>query len=269
MSKEKVPTNALDRALQSLAQSKSALPEFLRELGRGELWFVTAFHPEIIGETVEVEGGMRSPFGEREDEHGPYVPVYSSFERLEEAMAMAGLPPNQLAAASMEAVLVLELVAKMELRAALNEGCATGSILMQPDMMRDVADGSALQPLPTGGPVENRMMNIIDPADYPTDLLQPVFEKLRRHRNFRAAWVLELGQAEENGLRHFQFAIQMDPHDSAIYHEFALVLASAAQQVCQEVESGLVDNADVEYLTTLWQQAPPFYSALDYEMPVH
>ena len=40
--------------------------------------------------------------------------------------------------------------------------------------------------------------------------------------------VFEQGKAVEDGARHFQFAIQMEPRDPEIYHEFALVLASAA-----------------------------------------
>ena len=54
MSPKKVPTNDLDRALMALAKSKSALPRFMRELGKGKLWFVTPFHPEIIGGQVEL-----------------------------------------------------------------------------------------------------------------------------------------------------------------------------------------------------------------------
>jgi|GEM_PF-5272415 len=48
MRKEKPPTNTLDRAIRSLTQSKCALPEFLRELGRGKFWLLTAFHPEQV-----------------------------------------------------------------------------------------------------------------------------------------------------------------------------------------------------------------------------
>ena len=40
------------------------------------------------------------------------------------------------------------------------------------------------------GHTEHGKCNIVNPADYPTHLIQPAFEIMRRHKNFRAAWVL-------------------------------------------------------------------------------
>jgi hypothetical protein len=269
MTPKKIPTNDLDRALMALVKSKSALPRFLRELGTGELWFLTPFHPEIIGGTVVVENGMRSPFMELKDAEGPYVPLFSSFERLQESMRVCQVPEDSVAAASMEAVLVLDLLGKMELRAIINMGCKTRGIHLPPETMRDVADGSALKPLEPTGETISRMMRNIDPADYPTDLLQPVFEILRQHRNFRAAWIMEYKQPEDDGAaeRHFQFVIHSDPRDAAVYHEFNLVLASAARATGLAADSGQVDETDTEYLTSLWRSAEPFYIAPDHARP--
>ena len=270
MTPKKVPTNDLDRALMALAKSKSALPRFMRELGKGKLWFVTPFHPEIIGGQVELEDGMRSPFMELTDAEGPYVPVFSSFERLEESLRFSKVPENSVAAASMEALLVLDLLGKMELRATLNRGCKTGGMCLQADMMRDVADGSALKPVEPTGEIRNQTLKIIDPADYPTDLLQPVFEILRQHRNFRAVWVLEHERTEEDGTdkRHFEFTIHMDPRDAAITHDFSLVLANAASATGHEADSGFLDETDPETIASLWRQVEPFHIAPDHRRPI-
>ncbi len=269
MTPRKIPTNDLDRALMALVKSKSALPRFLRELGTGELWFLTQFHPEIIGGTVVLENGMRSPFVELEDGEGPYVPLFSSFERLQESMRAFQAPEDSAAAASMEALLVLDLLGKMELRAIINMGCKTRAIHLPPDMMRSVADGSALKPPAPTGETISRVMKNVDPADYPTDLLQPVFEILRQHRNFRAAWIMEHKQPEgaATAARHFQFAIHMDPRDPAVTHELSLVLASAALATGLAADSGQVDETDTEYLASLWQSAEPFYIAPDHARP--
>ncbi|MGL4400456.1 MAG: SseB family protein [Luteolibacter sp.] len=269
MTPKKIPTNDLDRALMALVKSKSALPQFLRELGKGELWFLTPFHPEIIGGTVELENGMRSPFMELEDAEGPYVPVFSSFERLQESMRACRVPEDSMAAASMAAMQVLDLLGKMELRGMINMACKTGAIYLPPEMMRDVADGSVLEPLEPTGETISRVMRNIDPADYPTDLLQPVFEILRQHRNFRAAWIVEDQQPEGAAAkeRHFQFLIHSDPRDAAVYHEFNLVLASAARATGLAAESGQVDETDTEYLASLWRSAEPFYIAPDHARP--
>ena len=269
MTPKKIPTNDLDRALIALVKSKSALPRFLRELGTGELWFLTPFHPEIIGGEVELEEGMRSPFMEMGDAEGPYVPVFSSFERLQESMRACQVPEDSAAAASMEALLVLDLLGKMGLRGMINMGCKTGAIYLPPEMMRDVADGSAFEPMEPTGEVKSRMMSIIDPADYPTNLLQPVFEILRQHRNFRAAWVMVETNPDAPGTDawHYQFAIQMEPHDPEVFHEFNLVLASAAIATGDRVECGRVDGTDTEYIANLWRQVEPFYIAPDHARP--
>lgn len=265
----KIPTNELDRALMALVKSKSALPQFLRELGTGELWFVTPFHPEIIGVQMELESGMRSPFMELTDAEGPYVPLFSSFERLQESLRANRVPEDSVAAASMEAVLVLDVLGKMELRGMINMGCKTGAIYLPPEMMRDVADGSALEPLEPTGETISRVMSVIDPAYYPTDLLQPVFEILRQHRNFRAAWVLVESDpnAPESDEWHYQFAIHMDPPDVAVLHEFNLVLSSAARATGDRVEFGQVDGTNLEYLVDLWRSAEPFYVAPGHSRP--
>jgi hypothetical protein len=46
MTPGKIPTDDLDRTLMALVGSKSALPRSLRELGTGEKWFLTPFHPK-------------------------------------------------------------------------------------------------------------------------------------------------------------------------------------------------------------------------------
>lgn len=269
MHPEKSPPNELDLALMALGKSKSALPRFLRELGKGELWFLIPYHPEVIGAEMRIETGMRSPFVELMDAAGPLVPVFSSFERAEEAMKAAQIPTNTYAAASMQASLVLELLAKMKVRGVLNQSCKTGLIVLTPDMMRDVADGSAFLPEECDGEIVTHQLKVIDPADYPTDLLQPVFEILRQHRNFRAAWVLENGTPDEGGAggRHFQFVIQMEPRDSMIYHDFNLVMASAAHATGHQADSGYVESTDTEYLASLWREVRPFYVAPDHEPP--
>jgi hypothetical protein len=52
--------------------------------------------------------------------------------------------------------------------------------------MRGLADGTALTPH-LADKQEERTLQKLDPADYPTDVLQAAFELMRRRRTFRAA----------------------------------------------------------------------------------
>ena len=58
----------------------------------------------------------------------------------------------------------------------------------------------------------------------------------------------------------------MDPRDAAISHEFNIVVQSALAPG-DEVDLGYLDENDPAHIAYLWQQAPAFYAAPDYERP--
>ena len=258
--------NDLDKALIALGRSKSALPELMRRLGEGDLWFLVPYHPEVEGELIELKNGMLLPFSQLVDEEGPIVPLFSSFERVEEALKKAKIPQRKYSAATMPAKQALEILGRAELRAILNKSCQTGQMIIPANMMRDIADGSALRPISDLQPEETHTVSIIDPADYPTELVQAAFEVLRRHPQFRAAWIFERGKGQPTtgGGRRFQFLVLMEPRDAAISHDFNLVVNSAHDRA-DEVELGFLDENDSNHLDTLWRAAPAFYAAPDYE----
>jgi hypothetical protein len=169
--------------------------------------------------------------------------------------------------AAMPAVQMLEILGKAELRAVINKSCATGEITLPPNLMRDLADGSALRPLP-GGERERRKLRKLDPADYPTDLVQAAFEVMRRHRNFRAAWVFGFGGGEPepaNG-RGYHMMFLMDPRDDAGFHDLNLVVQAARKQ-SDELRLGLLDETDTAFIARAFREAQPFYVAADYHPP--
>lgn len=260
--------NDLDRAIIATGRSKAALPELMRRLGEGELWFLVPYHPEVEGELMELKNGMPLPFSQIEDEKGPLVPLFSSFERAREAMKKARFPARTFSVGSMPAKQVLEILGKVELRAILNKSCQTGQIVIPANMMRDVADGSALEPNRLNLPTVEHRLQIIEPADYPTELVQAAFEVLRQHRNFRAAWIFEHGNGYRTpaGGKRYQFLVLMEPRDAAIFHDFNLVVNSSHARE-DEVELGYLDENDPGYTAALWQHAPAFYTAPDYERP--
>jgi hypothetical protein len=261
------PLNDLDRAIMGACRSHSGKPEFYRQLAEGELWFLLPFHPEVEGEVLELKNGSPLPFAMLEDKQGLLVPLFSSEARLEEGLKKGKVPDRTYSAAAMPAVQLLEILGKAGLRAILNKSCATGQIVIPPDLMRDLADGTALTPM-TPGPREHGKVKILDPADYPTNLIQPVFELLRRHRNFRAAWIFSTLETEPQPAagRAYRMLILMEPHDDAMFHNLNITVQSARSQT-DDVQLGLADESDVVYIAKLFAQAPPFYIAADYGQP--
>jgi hypothetical protein len=173
------------------------------------------------------------------------------------------VPLNTYATAAMNARQMLEVLGAMNLRALLNRSCATGCFTMPANLMRDLASGVALQPQPIGSEPQELTLQMIDPADYPTDLIQPLFESLRKHREFRAAWVMQRQETAAAGGRHYQVMLLMDPRDEVLVHDFNMVLTAACHEP-DAVSFALMNEEDAAYTRSLFALAQPFYRAADF-----
>jgi hypothetical protein len=264
-----VPVNNLDKALSALQRSDAATPDFYRELAEGELWFLVTYHPEVENAVIQLKNGSPLPFARVKEGDGQVVPLYSSEERLNEGLKNGKVPPRTFSAASMPAKQALEIIGKVGLRAIVNKACSTGSIIIPPDLMRALADGTALKPRAMStGETRQVTLTILNPADYPTNLIQPVFELVRRHKNFRAAWIFGppavAGKAIDG--KTYYLLLLMDPRDEVLFHDFNMVVQAASKGTCT-VEMSLADEKDPPYVASLFKQANPFYVAADYKTP--
>jgi hypothetical protein len=254
--------NDLDQAIYALQRSKAALPDLFRALAQGKLCALMPYHPEMEDAGLKLENGMQCPFLMLEEEEGTAVALFSSPERAEEAMKKGGVE-NKFCVGAMPAKQMLEVIGKMNLHASLNNGCATGAFIFGPDLMRDLASGAALEPKGTG-PTENVIANVIGPADYPTDVIQPLFEILRRHRAFRAAWIARRKEPTRNGGSQYQIFILMQPRDEQALHDFNIVLQTVRKEP-DDVWFGCVDENDGDGGRYLLERAIPFYTAPDFK----
>lgn len=264
-----VRDNDLDRAIRSVARSQSAMPDLLRALSAGEIWFLMKYHPELEGGEMSFQNGSPLPFVMMQDRKGKIVPLFSSSKRLDEAMRSPGAPKEKLMAGTMPVRQAMEILGAMNFRAVINQGCATGGITIGPDLMRDVADGTALKPLPLDpGPQTTKRFSLIDPADYPTNLIQPLFEHLRKHANFRAAWVFgeDKDATPVAGQPKYYLLVLMQPRDEKLFHDFNLI-AQAAGGKEGEVELSLAQETDEAEIARVFQRAKPFFTASDYHPP--
>jgi hypothetical protein len=260
--------NELDRAVMAVQRSQAGAPELYRQLTSGELSFLLPFHPEMVdGARMSVQNGSPFPFCVQTEPDGKeVVPIFSSETRLEESLRAGDTPPNKFLCGTMPAVQVLELIGKCGLPAVLNRGCTTGEITLPPDLLCDLADGSIFQPI---GPRETKRAAVttLNPADYPTDLVQRAFEFIRHHRAFRAAWVFLLPDdaAVSAGTQKYQLLFLMAP-DKALFHDLNLALhCSPPKGLAFDI--GVVDETDKVQVMTLFAKAQPFYLAQDFNDP--
>jgi hypothetical protein len=257
--------NDLDRAIHALNRSKSALPEAFRQLAEGELRALMPYHPELEGTEFQIQNGSPFNFVRFKDEEGEVVALFSSEARAEEALKKGDVPDNTFCVAAMPARQMLEVLGAMNMRVVVNRSCATGAMTLPADLMRDLASGKVLEPLSMKtGKTRERALNLIDPADYPTDLLQPLFEVLRADRKFRAAWVLRDPEPTLDGGVHYAFLVLMDPRDEVLAHDFNLVLQSACKKP-DDSSFSFMDETDEACIESILKQAAPFYRAPDFE----
>ena len=251
----------------ALQRSRAATPEFYRRLSEGELWFLMRWQPDLEGQTLKLKNGAPVPFARLQTAQGKVVPIYSSGERLDESLKKGKVRPRTFLAGSLPAPQLLQVLGTLGWQAVVNKNCVTGEIIIPPDLMRDLANGKALAPLGTDPETTMAVtLTLLDPADYPTHLVQPVFELIRQHRNFKAAWVFTGPVTAPGKKRGYYLQFLMDPRDDVIYHDLAVVLASAGEEQ-DDVHHSLAREADTACLASLFQQAQPFYVAADYTPP--
>jgi hypothetical protein len=259
--------NDLDRAILAIQRSPAEVPELYRQLTTGELCFLLPYHPELeVGDRMAIENGSPFPFCVQTQPDGEEVVLlFSSEARVDESLRKSDAPPNKFLCGAMPAVQVLELVGKMGFRAVLNRGCATGEITLPAELLCDLADGSIFQ---TTSPGESIQMAVqtLDPADYPTDLIQSTFEFIRKHPAFRAAWVILLAGA--GGTQKYQLLLLMSPQDQTLLHDLNLALNCMPPKGLP-FELGTVDEHDTVQVMTLFAKAQPFYLAQDFTRPKH
>jgi hypothetical protein len=266
---DSVTMNELDKAVVAIQRSQAAFPDLCRALGKGNLWLLVKYHPEIENQSLELKNGMPLPFIRLKAnvaEFTEVVPVYSSEARVLEGLKKKEIPPRSFLPAMIPAMQILEILGHMKLPMVLNRGCVTGEITLPPELLRDIANGKALKPLGIGGgKSEDVQLNILNPAEYPTNLVQAAFEVFRKHKNFRAAWIFTRVVQPPPERQTYYLYILMDPRDEQVFHDFNLVVQSACEDY--DVSLSAANEKDSKLIANMFKQATPFYVAADYHPP--
>ena len=263
-----IPLNDLDKAIMAFQRSQAAVPELLRHLCAGTLWLLVPFHPEVANQDMQYLEGQPMPFLRIQTSKGVMVAVFTSEARAMEGMKKAKARPRTYMPAVMSAKDVLGMLGKLNLTMSVNKGCVTGDISLPPESLMRLASGAAFNPPPLDEKGSERLrLDKLDPADYPTDLVQVVFEFCRQHGSFRAVWIFTRVMAGQPvaARKAYYLLVLMEPRDAALFHDFNLVAKSAEREY--EVNLSLTESNTPECITDLFRQAQPFYVAADYQPP--
>jgi hypothetical protein len=263
-----IPLNDLDKAIMAFQRSQAAVPELLRHLCAGNLWLLVPFHPEVANQNMSYLEGQPLPFLRVQTSKGVAVAVFSSEARALESLNKGKVRPRTYMPAIMSAQDVLGMLGKMNLTMSVNIGCATGDISLPPQSLLKLASGAAFPPPSLAGRGNERLrLDKLDPADYPTALVQAVFDFCRQHGQFRAVWIFTRVMAGQpaTARKPYYILVLMEPRDVSLFHDFNLVVKSVSMEY--EVNLSLTESNTPECVADLFRQAQPFYVARDYQPP--
>jgi hypothetical protein len=182
-------SNELEQAFADAHLGMEQKVEYFRLLRESNLTFILPYHPELAGENKIPEDGKMVITIWYHDKEG-VIPIFTSPERLDEAMAARGKPGELYACGQMLGKELLRAFCSPHntYRVVVNPGCACGARFMDPELVRSIVDGSALQ-LPTPGEQAMEGLVISLPDHQPERLRRPLAKFLAGIPEVKAAWL--------------------------------------------------------------------------------
>jgi hypothetical protein len=211
------PGNDVERAIAGAMRGPQGYPALFRQLLAADLTVLMPYHPEMDG-TMEVGEGdqITVTFWKNGDEQ--VIPVFTSGERAQQALRAIGQKGQPWCLAEIGGDALFKILQSYHMKVVINPACPSGEMHLDANAVQKLADGSILQP--TAGTLECQgVARPVDPADYPTDLLQALFEFLRSREDVQAAWILET---------------QPEPGDPDRQYVFALLAVDAGEELEQD-----------------------------------
>jgi hypothetical protein len=179
----------LDRAFANAHLGVEQTVEFFRQLRESNVTFVAPYHPEIIGENkIGSDGKMIITVWSIGAEE--VIPIFTTPERLDEAMQGRGKPGELYAAGQMVGKELFRAFCPPhnKFRVAINPGCACGTHFLDPERIQGIVDGSALY-IPTPGELAMSGLVISLPERQPDCLKVPLGKFLTGIPEVKAAWL--------------------------------------------------------------------------------
>ena len=256
------PVEELEHILAARDFGAQHWPEVLRLLRQVTLVFLLPYHPEIMGDnTVKPDGPLpkfiiwTTKAGER------HLPIFTSVRCAREALEKTKKANRRYALGEMEGKELFHLLARQPDGVVVNPACSTKDFYLDHNAVKMLADGSILAP--AIGAQKEGNVQIVKPADYPTDFLQPLFRFLRGRPEVRAAWIFR--DPDRQDATHYVFVLKIVGPDTGLLQDFRIITSSTRPDgVLASVT--LLDPNNTQ-LVQVTSAHTPFYAAPDYPAP--
>lgn len=259
----KDPMNDLEQAYLSGLRGPEGRPDLFRQLRESILAFLMPYHPELE-EMMELEGGDALSFIVWEGPKGSFVPIFTSMERAEQAVKQVGAEDTQQSLAEMPGEMLFKVLTTQQRGVVINPACGMGEMFLDLNAVKMLADGSILKPIATGAK-QGGGVKIVDPADYPTDFIQPLFRFLRGRAEVKAAWLLQRDPAPDPAKPFYIFGLLATGDAEQLEQDFAVVAQSSR---LHGADFGVILlDVKIPKMAAVMAKFPPVYAAPDFCPP--
>ncbi|MBA4148932.1 MAG: enhanced serine sensitivity protein SseB C-terminal domain-containing protein [Verrucomicrobia bacterium] len=260
----KSPKAQLETILSDPKLGPESHPQLFRLLRENILVFLLPYHPEIMGKFSLANGDPLPKFAVWKGAEGPQIPVFSSIERANEACKKIGVKDGTYALAELNGQQLFHLLSCQTHMVVINPACKIAATCLDINAVKMLADGSILQPIPPGEEKSGQVV-IVEPADYPTDFLQPLFRFLRERKEIKAAWLFREADLTPEGQVSYVFVLKSEGNQKQVYQDFNIVAKSACPRTATFGTTPW--DANNAPLVAVTSKFPAFYSAPDYKGP--
>lgn len=261
------PFNALEQAFANAHLGSAETVEFFRLLRESNVSFTVPYHPEIEGENkIQSDGKMIITIWTLNGEE--VIPIFTSLQRLDEAMAATGKPGQLYGAGEMIGQELLRgfCPPHNKFRVAINPLCACGTHFLDPARIQSIVDGSALH-LPTPGELamSGLVISLPDSSRQPARLREPLGKFFTTIPEVKAAWLFYEEEPKPPFEKVYVVGLAIVDGDAEeIRKEASLALAGLCPPNWGS-RAIIMDPQDPDFAQIM--RCPSFYRTADYVPP--
>jgi len=259
------PLNDLERLLSNPKFGPESYPEMFRLLRESELVFLLPYHPEMEGAIGLKNGDALPPFvvwENKQEKRGARIPIFSSIERAQEACKKTGARDNQYALAEMKGKELFHLISCQEHSIVLNPATSGRALFLDMEGVKQVAAAPYLEK--NTGPQKQGKVQFLTAADYPTNLVQALFQRFRQTPGVQAAWMTKELNRTEPGTAYIVVVIATCDHEKL--RQDILIVAGSAIHKDETCFVSFIDSTNAQGMAVT-AKFTPFFAAPDFKAP--
>jgi len=241
------PQNDLERSLVRAMGDASWIPQFYRDLADGELFLILDEAPPGRSESVVLQPGQTLSVMAGRSDGREFIPVYSSLPRLEAAA------PEGAGYIALDTIGALQMIGGAEV--ILNPGSEYAKEIT-PGEVAMLVDGSMwtlTRQMQLAGPT---LMQIGQPARYPTELAEILKRLFARYEEVQRGWIAAVGSIERNVRPHIVLFLEMSEPSYDVFADIGIV---AELNPVQDPPFEVMPFTTTRSFAGLLQNIPPFY----------